>query len=71
MWERIKLYLGLGPAEAYPTRSKLQRAVLLVVQITFVALIVMADSWPTRALAFIALVAAMWFVAVLSGSRAA
>lgn len=54
MLERIKLYLGLGPAEAYGSTSKGGRFTLLAVQFLWVIAFLTVDTWPVRAVVGVA-----------------
>ncbi len=57
MIKRLKLYLGLGPDEAYLPLSRWQRITLFVVEVIFVVTLVVLDSWALRGLPILGMVA--------------
>ncbi|MCP4968629.1 MAG: hypothetical protein GY926_25785 [bacterium] len=64
MIKRLKLYLGLGPDEAYAPLAPWQRITLIVAQVIFVATLIVLDSWALRGLTILGIVALNLFIVV-------
>jgi len=70
MLDRFKVLIGLGNPAGYGRLSTSWRVALTAVQIVFVILLLLADSWTMRAIIVVAAAFAMALIAISSQQSA-